>query len=102
MSSVMTQIVALTYSLAQNDIAPIDAPDDVIDIKSDISVGEDEVDNGDSGNYKDVEVKSADDQDPCEHVEEVEDIKGDKNQKMLRMTSLRMGKFPMNSVKIKK
>ena len=33
---------------------------------------------GESGNDEDVEVESADDQDPGEHVEEVEEIEGDK------------------------
>ena len=41
MASVMTQIKALMDSLAQNDIAPNDAPDDVIDINSEDSVEED-------------------------------------------------------------
>jgi len=43
MPSVMTQIEALTDSLAQKDDAPNDTPDDVIDINSDISVEEDGV-----------------------------------------------------------
>ena len=79
MASVMTQIKALTDSLAQKDNAPNDAPDDVIDINSDISVEEDGINDGDSGNDKDVEVESADDQDPGEHVEEVEEVEGDKS-----------------------
>jgi len=78
MASVMTQIEALTDSLAQKDDAPNDAPDDVIDINSDVSVEEDGDNDGEMLRYKDVEVDSADDQDPSEHVEEVEEIKGDK------------------------
>ena len=50
----------------------------MIDINSDVSAEEDGVDDGDSGNDKDVEVDSADDQDPSEHVKEVEEIEGDK------------------------
>ena len=78
MSSVMTLIKALTNSLAQKNNAPNDTPDDVIDINSDVSVEEDGVDNGESSNDEDVEVESADDQDPGEHVEKVEEIEGDK------------------------
>ena len=74
----MTQIEALTDSLAQNDNAPNDARDDVIDINSEDSVEEDGVNNGESGNDKDVEVECTDDQDPGEHVEEVEEIEGDR------------------------
>ena len=79
MASVMTQIEALTDSLAQNDIAPNDAPDDVIDINSEDSVEEDGDNDGESGNDEDVEVESADDQDPGQHVEEVEEAEGDKS-----------------------
>ncbi len=78
MSSVMTQIEELTDSLAQKDNDPNDAPDDVIDINSDVSVEEDGDDDGESGNDEDVEVESAADQDPGEHVEEVEETEGDK------------------------
>ena len=79
MASVMTQIMALTNSLAQNDIAPNDAPDNVIDINSEDSVEEDRDNDGESGNDEDVEVESADDQDPGQHVEEVEETEGDKS-----------------------
>ncbi len=78
MASVMTQIEVLTDSLAQRDIAPKNAPDDVIDINSDISKEEDVDDDNESGNDEDVEVDSADDQNLGEQVEEVEEIEGDK------------------------
>ena len=78
MASVMTQIEALTDSLAENNIATNDAPDEGIDINSDISVEEDGDRYGESGNDDNVEVESADDQDPDEHVEEVEEVDGDK------------------------
>ena len=79
MASVMTQIEALTDSLAQNDMAPNDATKDVIDINSEESVEEDGDDDHESGIDEDVEVESADDQDPGEHVEEVEETEGDKS-----------------------
>ena len=75
----MTQIEALTDSPAQNDIAPNDTPDDVIDINSDVSLEEDGDSDGESGNDEDVEVESADDQDPGQHVEEMEETEGDKS-----------------------
>jgi hypothetical protein len=78
MASVMTQIEALTDSLAENNIATNDAPDEGIDINSDISVEEDGDRYGESGNDNNVQVESADDQDPDEHVEEVEEVDGDK------------------------
>ena len=78
MASVMIQIEALTDSLAENNIATNNAPDDGIDINSDISVEEDGDRYGESGNDDNVEVESADDQDPDEHVEEVEEVDGDK------------------------
>jgi hypothetical protein len=78
MASVMTQIEALTDSLAEKNIAINDAPDEGIDINSDISVEEDGDRYGESGNDDNVEVESADDQDPDEHVEEVEEVDGDK------------------------
>ena len=70
----------------------------MIDINSGISDG---VNDGESGNDEYVEVESADDQDPGEHIEEVEEIEGDKTPELM-MTSLRMQKFPMDSVKLKK
>jgi len=78
MASVMTQIEALTDSLAQNDMAPNDATKDVIDINSEESVEEDGDDDHESSIDEDVEVESADDQDPGDHVEEVEEVEGDK------------------------
>ena len=50
MSSVMTQIEPLTNSLAQKDNAQNDTQDNLIDIKSDVSVEEDRVDGRDSNN----------------------------------------------------
>ena len=54
MSSVMTQIKALTESLTQNN----DEPDDVIDIDS-YGSDDDEIVDGDFGNNNDFEVESA-------------------------------------------
>ncbi len=79
MASVMTQIEALTDSLAQNDMAPNDATKDVIDINSEESVEEDGDDDHESGIDEDVEVESADDQDPGEHVEEVQETEVNKS-----------------------
>jgi hypothetical protein len=80
MASVMTQIEALTDSLAENNIATNDDPAEGIDINNDISVEEDgdRYGYGESGNEDNVEVESADDHDPDEHVEEVEEVDGDK------------------------
>ena len=52
MSSVMTQIEALANSLAQKDNAPNNAPENVIDINSDVSVKDYGDDDGQSGNTK--------------------------------------------------
>ena len=79
MASVMTQIEALTDSLAQNDMAPNDATKDVIDINSEESVEEDGDDDHESGIDEDVEVESADDQDPEEHVQEVQETEVNKS-----------------------
>ena len=46
------------------------------------------------GNDEDVEIESADDQDPGEHVEEVEEIEGDKKPEVAEDDTSEDGEVP--------
>ncbi len=69
----MTQIKAMTESFSQS----IDEPDDVIEINSEGSEDDEQI-NDNSANNVDVDLESAEGQDLGDNAEEVEEKEGEK------------------------